>query len=283
MKRKIFIAFISSLLFAHEGHFSTEENKGKVTLKKPPESLKKYYPPHSEKFEFLSNMHTMSTAFHGVRLNINDDNWERALEWARKLVETYKETAKMVPEWKDYFDFKKADNYLKAVESRNVDGVIKASQELGKTCAKCHQDYEIAVKIYYRFPDFEKIKVEDPVEFTEMKLEEFMEKLTSSLQALKVYLSQKDTEKVQEHGINFVERARAVKETCSKCHTKEQEIEAITGKDYDQALNKLEELLNSDNVDLTEVKRTLPKITLTCYTCHNVHLIPAKIKSALKK
>jgi len=189
----------------------------------------------------------------------------------------------MVPEWKNYFDFQKADNYLKAIESRNVDKVIKASQELGKTCAKCHQDNEIAVKIYYRFPNFEKIKVEDPVEFTETKLEEFMHKLTNSMKALNVYLSQNNTEKVQEYGINFVERARAVKETCSKCHTREQEIEAITGKDYDQAINKLEEILNSDSVNLTEVRSVLSKITVTCYTCHNVHLIPAKIKSALMK
>ena len=256
---------------------------GEFTLKKPPESLKKYYPPQSEKFEFLNNMHTMSTAFYAVQLNINDGNWEKATQWAKKLVETYQKTADMVPEWKKYFDFKKADAYLRAVESKNVDNVIKAAQELGKTCAKCHQDNEIAVKIYYRFPNFSEIKIEDPVEFMEYELEDFMVKLTRSLQALNVYLSQNQPDKVQEHGMNFVERARAVKEMCSKCHTDKRDVEAITGKDYDQALNTLEELLNAEKPDFNKIKQITAKVTLTCYTCHNVHYIPSKIKSALSK
>ncbi len=278
MRKIVFITLGLSLFV-----FSHGEGKGEVVLKKPPESLKKYYPPHSEKFEFLNNMHTMSTAFYAVQLNINDENWEKAVEWAKKLVETYKKTAEMVPEWKNYFDFKKADNYLKAVESRNIDRVIKAAQELGKTCAKCHQDNEIATKIYYRFPNFHEVKVEDPVEFTEMNLEDFMKKLTNSLKATNIYLSQGNIAAAQEHGMNFVERARALKETCVKCHTKEAEIEAITGKDYDKALTALENLFNSEKPDKNLIKKNLSKISMTCYTCHNVHLIPAKIKSALGK
>jgi len=256
---------------------------GDITLKKPPESLKKYYPPASEKFEFLNNMHAMSTAFYAVQLNINDDNWENAKEWAQKLVETYKKTAEMVPEWKDYFDFSKADAYLNAVSSKNVDAVIKAAKELGQTCAKCHRDNEVAVKVYYHFPDFHKVKVEDPVEFMEMELGDFMRKLSNSLKAVNIYISQGDYEKAKEHGINFVERARAVKETCSNCHTKDVEIEAITGKEYDQALKALENLLNAEKLDVKRVTQTMKKVTITCYTCHNVHYIPAKIKEALAK
>lgn len=272
--RKVFFTslIIASLAFS-----------GEMTLKKPPDSLKKYYPPNSEKLEFLNNMHIMSTSFYAVQLNINDENWEKALEWARRLVDTYKKTAQMVPEWKEYFDFKKADSYLKAVESKNVDKVIESAQALGKTCAKCHQEHEVAVKIYYRFPDFNQLKVEDPVDFMEYGLEDFMVKLTRSLQALKVYLSQGDTGKVQEHGINFVERARAVKEMCSKCHTDKRDIESITGSDYDKALNSLEELLNADKLNIKKVEELTSKITMSCYTCHNVHYIPAKIKSALSK
>jgi len=35
----------------------------------------------------------MSTAFYAVQLNINEGNWEKANEWAKRLVETYKKTA----------------------------------------------------------------------------------------------------------------------------------------------------------------------------------------------
>jgi len=59
----------------------------KIVLKKPPKSLDKYYPPASKKFEYLSNMHAMSTAFTGIRLNVNDENWEKALHWANGMEE----------------------------------------------------------------------------------------------------------------------------------------------------------------------------------------------------
>ena len=127
------------------------------------------------------------------------------------------------------------------------------------------------------------MKVEDPVEFTEYELEDFMIKLTRSLQALEVYLSQNQSDKVREHGMNFVERARAVKETCSECHTDKKDVEAITGRDYDKALSTLEKLLSTEKLDYDRIKQLTKKISLTCYTCHNVHYIPAKIKSHLSK
>jgi hypothetical protein len=74
-----------------------------VILKKPPASLGKYYPPRSNRFEYVSVMHEMSTAFYGVRLNINEGRWDRALDWANRLKDTYTRAQNMVPEWKDYF------------------------------------------------------------------------------------------------------------------------------------------------------------------------------------
>jgi len=97
-------------------------------------------------------------------------------------------------EWKNYFKTELADNLVKAVSSRNVDSVIEATKKLGQTCAKCHQDNELAVKLVYRFPSFEKVVIEDPVEFTELETGKYMEKLVSSLKAMKVYLLQGDPE-----------------------------------------------------------------------------------------
>ena len=122
-----------------------------ITMKRPPKSLDKYYPPQSQKMEFLSNMFAMSTAFHGITLNINEGRWDKALDWARQLKKSYEESARMVPEWKDYFKPALADNLVKAVQSKNVDSVIKASRELGQTCNKCHSDHQTVVKLYYHF------------------------------------------------------------------------------------------------------------------------------------
>lgn len=255
----------------------------KVVLKKPPESLKKYYPPQSQNFEFLSNMFSMSTSFYAVNLNINEGNWEKALEWARKLKETYVKTSKMVPEWKDYFKPELAENFVKAVQSKNVDKVIEASKKLGQTCSKCHQDNQIAVKLVFHFPSFEEIKLEDPVEFMEVKTGDYMKKLSNSMKALSIYLQQGDLEKAQEAGMNFVERARGLRAMCSKCHTEKISEEAILGKKYEEALTKIEELLSADRPSKEEVFKHLTFIGQTCTRCHNVHLIPAMVQEAFAK
>ncbi len=255
----------------------------KVVLKKPPESLKKYYPPKSQKFEFLSNMYSMSTSFYAVNLNINEGKWGKALEWAEKLRDTYLETSKMVPEWKDYFKPKLAEDFVKAVQSKNVDRVIEASKKLGQTCSKCHQDNQIAVKLVFHFPSFDEIKLEDPIEFMEVKTSDYMKKLSNSMKALKVYLTQGDIEMAQEAGTNFVERARGLRAMCSKCHTQKISEEAILGKAYEEALAKIEELLSAEKPNKEEIFKNLTLVGTTCTKCHNVHLIPEMVQEAFAK
>ncbi|RLJ69891.1 hypothetical protein BCF55_0149 [Hydrogenivirga caldilitoris] len=255
----------------------------KITLKKPPASLQKYYPPTSKKFEFLSNMHSMSMAFAGVRLNVNEGNWDKAKDWAVKLKDTYLNTSKMVPEWKEYFKPELADALVKAVESKNVDKFIEASRNFGQTCAKCHRDNEIAVKLVYHFPSFDTVKIEDPVEFMELETHKYMEKLANSMKALKVYLMQGDTDKAREAGSNFVERARQLRSMCSKCHTNKLSEEVMLGKEYEGALSRLENLLSSEKTNSEEVFKALGPIGATCTKCHNVHLIPALVQEAFEK
>ena len=275
MKAKTLLAILSlsGVLFSAD----------KVILKKPPESLKKFYPPASQKFEFLSNMYSMSTAFYGINLNINEGNWKGAKEWALKLKKTYIETSKMVPEWKAYFKPKLADNLVKAVESKSVDKVIEASKKLGQTCAKCHADNQVAVKLVYHFPSFDNIKMEDPVEFMELETGKYMKKLANSLKALKVYLIQGNVEGAQEAGTNFIERARQLRSMCSKCHTNKLSEEVIVGKEFEGHLAKLEELLSSDKPNKNEIFKTLGPIGATCNKCHNIHLIPALVQEAFRK
>ncbi len=255
----------------------------KVVLKKPPASLGKYYPPASEKLEFLSNMYLMSTAFYGINLNINNGNWKGAKEWAQRLRETYVKTSKMVPEWKSYFKPDLAENLVKAVDSKNVDKVIEASKKLGQTCSKCHADNQIAVKIVYHYPSFNTIKLEDPVESMELEVGKYMEKMTNSLKALRIYLMQGEEDHAREEGANFVERVRGLRAMCSKCHTDKASEEIYLGKNTEKALTKLENLLNGNKLDRKAIFSTLDSVTMTCTKCHNVHLIPAMVQEAFRK
>jgi len=255
----------------------------KVLLKKPPESLKKYYPPASKKLEYLSNMHAMSTAFYGIRLNVNEGRWDKAKEWALRLKDTYLETSRMVPEWKDYFKPELAENLVKAVESKNPDRVVDASMKLGQTCSKCHQENQIAVRLVYHFPSFREIKVEDPVELTEYDTKKYMGKVSDSMKALRIYLTQGDLEKAREEGMNFVERTLQLRSMCSKCHTDKQSEEIIMGKELEAHLSKLKELLSAGKPNREEIFKTLGPIGASCSRCHNVHLVPALVQEAFRK
>ncbi|WPM31237.1 hypothetical protein IAE16_05275 [Hydrogenobacter sp. T-2] len=253
-----------------------------ITMKRPPKSLEKYYPPQSQRMEYLSNMHAMSVAFHGINLNINEGRWDKALEWANQLKKAYEESARMVPEWKDYYKPALADNLVKAVQSKNVDAVIKASRELGQTCSKCHQDNQAVVKLYYHFPRYDNITLEDPVELQNLKTKDYMKKLTDSMKSLRVFLVQGDMAKAREHGDNFVERAKQLNTMCTKCHTSKASIESLAGREYLTALDNLQKALKAPQINRDNVFRHLSEVGQFCYRCHNVHLIPVLVQDALK-
>ena len=256
----------------------------KIVMKKPPESLSKYYPPKSKKYEFVSNMHSMSLAFYAVNLNINNENWDKAIEWAKKLEETYKDTAKMVPEWKEYFKPALVEKFRKAVESKNVDKIVKASKELGKNCQKCHADNMVIVKIMYRFPSFEKINIEDPIEFKELETGKYMRKLVNSMKALRIFLLQNETDNARQAGEEFVERARQLKTMCTKCHTEqEKHIIELYMKSYTESLDSIEEVLSAETVNKQKIFNALNTIGMSCSKCHNVHEIPALIQESFEE
>ena len=105
-----------------------------VVIRKPPETLDKFYPPLSKKPEFIIQMHKMSTHFGGVFVDMGEKDWENAEKHGDQLAEEYKKTSEMVPEWKDYFNLEAAASFAKAVKTRDPKQIGKASNELGKTC-----------------------------------------------------------------------------------------------------------------------------------------------------
>ncbi|MDW8096238.1 MAG: hypothetical protein RMI51_05495 [Aquificaceae bacterium] len=253
-----------------------------ITMKKPPKSLEKYYPPQSQKMEYISNMRAMSVALHGISVNMAEGRWDRAAEWANRLKNAYEESLKMVPEWKDYYQLSLTDNLLKAVQSKNADAVTKMAKELGQTCTKCHQENQAVVKLYYHFPRYDNISLNDPVEAKSFNTKDYMKKMTDSMKSLMVFLSQGDIPKAREHANHFVERAKELSNMCSKCHTSKESIESLAGKDYITTLENLKKALNAQDVNRDVVFRHMSQVGQYCYRCHNVHLIPVLVQNSLK-
>jgi len=254
-----------------------------IILKKPPTSLGKYYPPQSNKFEYVGVMHEMSGAFYGIRLNINEGKWDKALEWANRLKDAYSRAQNMVPEWKQYFKPALADQLVKAVQAKNIDQVLKISQDLGQTCQKCHADNQIAVKLVYHYPPFANLKMEDPVEFSQLSSKDYMRKMSDSMKALRIFLIQGDVQKAREAGEAFVERVKGSRAVCSKCHTDKASEQIIFNKAHEEALSSIERLLKEPQPNKDAIFKAMAVIGQSCSRCHNTHLVPAMVQEAFRK
>ena len=136
---------------------------GEMILKEPPKSINKYYPPESQPSKWIQQMHKMSTHFGGVFINLKEEDFDNVDKHADKLVEEYKKTSEMVPEWEDYFDIKAAENFANAAKTHDIAKAGKASGRLGKTCGKCHAEQQLSVWAKFHWPNFHKIKVTDPI------------------------------------------------------------------------------------------------------------------------
>ena len=134
-----------------------------MVIKEPPKSLSKYYPPESKQPKWIQQMPKMSTHFGGVFVDLKEKDFANVDMHANKLVEEYKKTSEMVPEWEDYFDIKAAEAFAAAAKTHDIAKAGKASGKLGKTCGKCHAEQEVSVWAKFHWPSFHKIKVTDPI------------------------------------------------------------------------------------------------------------------------
>ena len=110
-----------------------------MIVKEPPKSLSKYYPPESKQPKWIQQMHKMSTHFGGIFVNLKEKDYKNVDVHADKLVEEYKKTSEMVPEWEDYFDIKAVEAFAAAAKTHDIAKAGKESGGLGKTCGNVMQ------------------------------------------------------------------------------------------------------------------------------------------------
>ncbi|MED5353638.1 MAG: hypothetical protein VX429_04370, partial [Nitrospinota bacterium] len=159
---------------------------GEMILKEPPKSLSKYYPPESQQSKWIQQMHKMSTHFGGVFINLKENDFENVDKHADKLVEEYKKTSEMVPEWEEYFDIKAVETFANAAKTHDIAKAGKASGGLGKTCGKCHAEQQVSVWAKFHWPSFHKIKVTDPISEKETTFDDYMGSISSSFKTVTV-------------------------------------------------------------------------------------------------
>lgn len=250
-----------------------------VVLKKPPASLDQFYPPISKEPKFTRQMLNMSSHFGGVFLDMREADWENAENHANKLLEVYKKTSKMVPEWKDYFDLEAAKNFANAVKTHNPEQIDKASKALGKTCHKCHVENQIAVWTRYHWPSTKSIKIVDPVSEEELEFGKYMGKLSGAFKGVTVNFGEGQYDRAAKALIGFQKKYMELKSTCSKCHTNDNVKQFYVGDNIKAALQNMKTELASAKPNIENFWKNVGVIGKEgCKMCHLIHRPFAKIQ-----
>ena len=243
-----------------------------MTLKEPPQSLSKYYPPKSKEPKWIQQMHKMSTHFGGIFVNLKEKDFKNVDKHADKLVEEYQKTSEMVPEWEVYFDIKAAEAFAVAAKTHDIAKAGKASGELGKTCGKCHAEQEVAVWAKFHWPSFHKIKVTDPISEKEMAFDDYMSKISSSFKGVTVNFGEGQYNRSAKALKKFKSQFMELKSTCSKCHTTNDVKRFYVGIDADTAFTGLANELNSEKPNPRKFWKNIGLLGKTgCKHCHLTH------------
>ena len=257
---------------------------GEMILKEPPKSLSKYYPPESQQPKWIQQMHKMSTHFGGVFINLKEKDFENVDKHADKLVEEYKKTSEMVPEWEDYFDIKAAETFANAAKTHDIAKAGKASSGLGKTCGKCHGEQQVSVWAKFHWPSFQKIKVTDPISEKETAFDDYMGSISSSFKTVTVNFGEGQYDRAAKALKMFKSRFMELKSTCSKCHITQDAKRFYVGPDIDTALNELNKQLSSEKPNPKKFWKNIGLLGQKgCKHCHLVHRSNSLIKKMWKK
>ncbi|MEK9629591.1 MAG: hypothetical protein VW455_11295 [Nitrospinota bacterium] len=252
-----------------------------MVVKEPPKSLSKYYPPQSKQPKWIQQMHKLSTHFGGVFVNLKEKDFENVDKHADQLVEEYKKTSEMVPEWEEYFDIKAAEVFAAAAKTHDIAKAGKASGGLGKTCGKCHAENEVSVWAKFHWPSFHKIEVTDPISEKEMEFEDFMGSISSSFKGVTVNFGEGQYGRAAKALKIFKSRYMELKSTCSKCHATQDVKRFYVGPDADKAFAGLSEELNSEKPNPGKFWKNIGLLGKTgCKHCHLVHRTNAFIQEA---
>lgn len=271
--RNLFIAF-AFVVFAA---FPVQAKD--MIVKEPPKSLSKYYPPESKQPEWIQQMHKLSTHFGGVFVNLKEKDFENVDKHADKLVEEYKKTSEMVPEWEEYFDLKAAEAFALAAKTHDIAKAGKASGGLGKTCGKCHAENEVSVWAKFHWPSFHKIKVTDPISEKEIEFDDYMGSISSSFKGVTVNFGEGQYDRAAKALKTFKSRYMELKSTCSKCHATQDVKRFYVGPDADTAFAGLAKELNSDKPNPGKFWKNVGLLGKTgCKHCHLVHRTNAFIQ-----
>lgn len=252
-----------------------------VILHLPPASLANWYKPANKRQVWLHTMFRLRRAKQAVELYAGEKEPALLEKWAAKLVKDYRKIPEMVPEWSEEVDLSAAERLLSAVTGGDDKGVSVALEQMGRTCAGCHREYRATATALLRVPAFHEVKVRDGGSGESLSYHEAMERLSRSVNMIKISLSDERYQAAERAVEQFEAGLRDQGRSCIACHEEIVPRKRILGPETSQLLDDLKASVVSR--DAKKSGRLLGKIGVNvCARCHAVHRTLAELIAALR-
>ena len=260
MKKLFGLVLVTAYVLGGIGTVSAgKKNKGL------PPSLDQYY--QTDPPVYLTEMYKLGESMLGITVNILQHDMANATNSFKAFSQNYEHCAKMVPEWRKYYDRKLVKKIGHGLYKGDIEGVFEVIGEVGETCSECHVDTMSAVWNHYNWKDFKTVSMETlegslPWNVAKMKY------LLTGFDGIGVNIQEKDEDGAKQSFDLFKMMFASMTKACDSCHTSEpryyvsDDIQTLIG---DMGLEiKDGNLKNADNI-----RREIGK---SCYRCHVLHM-----------
>ena len=244
-----------------------------------PASLDSLYPPQASKPEYLIQMVALGSRMSGVAVDLATQDLEQVASSCAAFEAAYRETAGLVPEWRDRFPMEPVTSLGEALASGDPARVGPAFDAVGGVCAACHHDTMVAVTQRFHWPDANVITTTDPVSGRKVAHAEFMHMLDFSLTGITHDLAQGQVDSARRHYQDFRRRFTVLGETCEDCHGVEERF-YFTDAASTARVEAIGAALEAADPDPGAVQGAVMEVGFnTCHRCHLVH-VPAAFAKA---
>jgi cytochrome c556 len=202
------------------------------------------------------------------------DDMTNAIKSYDQFSREYKNNSELIPEWKEYYDLKAAEQLGEDLKAGNIEKVFSEDMpKIGKTCENCHREIKPWVWIHYS-KDFRNIKIdtpEGPMSWSEAK----MKYLVTGFDGTMINAREGQQIEANDSYKLFKLMFFNMKDKCSECHGTSQRNYYVSN-DVEALIDTAGTQIANNQLDL--VLGTMQQIGGTCYNCHLVHEIPQRLK-----
>jgi cytochrome c556 len=198
-----------------------EQNRQLKELAGPlPASLDNYFPPKAPAPVWLIEMLGLSSPLESIGVDLQQGDIAGAKANYAAFKTQYGKVAGMVPEWKERFPMAPVENLGKALESGDPGQVGQAVGAVGQVCGGCHLVNQSKAFFKYHWPDFEALKLNDPVSKESVVWVDYMRMMAGAFTGIGNDLQQGQVENALQNYDAFSARLKALEqEGCAKCHS----------------------------------------------------------------